>query len=65
VRRLWIPYRLAYGANGRPPAIPPRTDLVFDIELMAAVDPLPSSSNAMRAEGAKRCPDWSVVSRSR
>ncbi len=65
VRRLWIPYRLAYGASGQPPAIPPRTDLVFDIELMAVVEPLTSSSNAMRADGAKQCAAWETVSRSR
>jgi FKBP-type peptidyl-prolyl cis-trans isomerase len=63
MRRLWIPYRLAYGASGQPPTIPPRTDLIFDIELMAVAEPLPSSSNAMRAEGAKQCPDWRIVSR--
>jgi peptidylprolyl isomerase len=65
IRRLWVPYRLAYGAGGQPPAIPPRTDLVFDIELMGVVEPLPSSSNAMRAEGAKQCPAWETVSRLR
>jgi hypothetical protein len=65
VRRLWVPYRLAYGAGGQPPAIPPRTDLVFDIELMAIAEPLPSSSNAMRADGAKSCAAWETVSRAR
>ncbi|MBL0173369.1 MAG: FKBP-type peptidyl-prolyl cis-trans isomerase [Gemmatimonadaceae bacterium] len=64
-RRLFVPYRLAYGASGRPPAIPPRTDLVFDIELMAVAAPLPTSSNAPRAETARTCPAWTSVNRQR
>lgn len=35
-RRLFIPYQLAYGADGRPPMIPPKSDLIFDIELVSA-----------------------------
>lgn len=33
-RRLVIPYAMLYGEEGRPPRIPPRTDLTYDIELL-------------------------------
>lgn len=35
--RLWIPYQLAYGEQGRGP-IPGRTDLIFDVEVIEASD---------------------------
>ncbi len=45
-RRIIIPYQLAYGARERPSpgpempvGIPPKSDLIFDVELLAVNDP--------------------------
>ena len=37
-RRLFIPWQLAYGESGKPPVIPAKADLIFDIELVAMSD---------------------------
>lgn len=39
--KLIIPYYAAYGAQGRPGAIPPYADLVFDIEIVDITPPAP------------------------
>jgi peptidylprolyl isomerase len=41
-RRFLIPYQLAYGEKGRG-KIPPKADLIFDVELMDVKEPTPDS----------------------
>ncbi|MDE1155195.1 MAG: FKBP-type peptidyl-prolyl cis-trans isomerase [Acidobacteriaceae bacterium] len=41
-RRLYVPYQLAYGEQGHPPVIPAKSELVFDVELVAQSDTQPA-----------------------
>jgi peptidylprolyl isomerase len=47
-RRLFVPYQLAYGDRGNPPRIPPKSMLIFDIEVLKQSDFPPPTPSAMR-----------------
>jgi peptidylprolyl isomerase len=58
-RRLYIPYQLAYGETGRPPVIPAKSDLIFDIELVGQSDtpPQPKPAPAPPSDPTKPATD--------
>jgi len=46
-RRVFIPYQLAYGDAGRPPVIPAKSELIFDIEVVSQSDVDTSAAKRM------------------
>jgi peptidylprolyl isomerase len=60
-RRLFIPYQLAYGEAGKPPVIPAKSDLIFDIELVSVSDkppaPPPSAAPPANPSTTPKPPD--------
>jgi peptidylprolyl isomerase len=60
-RRLFIPYPLAYGDAGRPPVIPERSDLIFDLEVMGVADTLSRAESVPQRGPAPQCPAWTAV----
>jgi peptidylprolyl isomerase len=60
-RRVFVPYPLAYGEAGRPPVIPERAELIFDLEVMAVSDTLPSAEIVPQRGPTPQCPTWASV----
>mmetsp|Transcript_11458 Transcript_11458/g.24535 ORF Transcript_11458/g.24535 Transcript_11458/m.24535 type:complete len:223 (-) Transcript_11458:234-902(-) len=48
--KLHIPADEAYGSKGSPPSVPPNTDLLFDVELLAINETLVQESVRVRRE---------------
>src|SRR5271170_7495738 len=59
-RRLFVPYQLAYGESGRPPVIPAKANLIFDVELVSMSDTPPQPKTPPAAPTAPESPQKTV-----
>jgi FKBP-type peptidyl-prolyl cis-trans isomerase len=54
VRRLKVPYQLAYGEEGSPPSVPPKADMTFVIELLEVRSFIRASASGARGPASGR-----------